>query len=195
MEILNISDIKLKITLSADECRAYRLDSESTDYLGPEIRRAAREILSQAEQSGRFYTEGDRVLIQTCPLPDGRCELLVTRLMNISRRDRDAISSSLGVSILESRRATFRFPDTDILKRAVTALAHGGIISDLYCDDLGRYYIHAVEELADGFSELDVLLEYGERLSSLPIAVLSEYGSLLAKDNAIDRIKSGELEL
>ena len=47
--------------------------------------------------------------------------------------------------------------------------------------------------MTDGISELEIFVEFGERISSVPIAVLSEYGTLLAKKNAIDKIYLGDI--
>ena len=77
---------------------------------------------------------------------------------------------------------------------AVRAVYRTGVDADLYRDDLGRYYIQVDEEIADGISELEIFVEYGERLSSLPIAVISEYGTLLAKGNAFEYVLSGGVE-
>ena len=195
MEFLNISDIKLKVTLSAEECREYGIDTEKTNFDGAYIRRVIRQILASAEQECGFSTGADKILVQLYPLPDRSCELLVTRLLNISRRDRAVLSSSDGLSLIEDKRATYRFESWEYLCRAVRAAYRAGAVSDLYRDDLGRYYISLTESLTDGISEFEVFVEFGERLSALPIGVLSEYGTRLARGNALDLIYQGRLEV
>ena len=194
MEFLNISDIKLKVTLSPEECAAYGIDTSLADFSGADVRRAIREVIATAEQECGFKTAGDRVLVQLYPLPDARAELLVTRLVGMSRRDRGVLSSSEGVSLMEHKRGIYRFDTASDLVRAVRAVYREGVLSDLYRDDLGRYYISVGEDITDGFSDMEALVEFGERLSSLPIAVLSEYGELLVKGNALEVVYSGEID-
>lgn len=193
MEFLKISDTKLKVTLTEEECLSYNIDTGKGDFSGNDIKRAVREIIALAERECDFRTEGERVLVQIYPLPNLSCELLVTRLVNISRRDRAELAGAEGLALIEKKRGVYRFPDFESLTRAVRAVYRPDMDSNLYRDDLGRYYIHTVEEITDGISELEVFVEFGERLFSLPIAVLSEYGTLLAKGNAIDKIYNGEL--
>ena len=195
MKFLNISDIKLKVTLSEEDCRRHGIDS-SGDYSTREVRYAIREILTRAEAECGFSAEGDKILVQLYPLPDGECELLVTRLTTLSRKDRDTLASSEGISLFESKRGTYRFSSSEDLSSAVRAVYRSGVICDLYLDDLGRYYLSLNEEISDGISEFEIFIEYGERLSSMPLAVLSEYGRCLVKDTAFDYVISikGEKE-
>ena len=194
MEFLNISDIKLKVTLTRDECISYGIDTESKDYSGADIRRVIREILSVAERECGFSTGADKILVQLYPMPDRSCEMLVTRLVNLSRRDRTILSSSDGLSLIEDKRAAYRFESREDLERAVKAAYRAGVVSDLYRDDLGRYYISLTESFTDGISEFEIFVEFGERLNALPIAVLSEYGTRIARGNAMDIIYRGEIE-
>ena len=195
MEFLNISDIKLKVTLTPEECISYGIDTDGKNFSGVEIRRTVREILASVSEKCGFKLEGARLLVQLYPLPDKRCEILVTKLVDITRRDKTALSLTEGISVLEKKRATFRFESGADLLRAVRAVYREGIESDLYLDDLGRYYIHANEDIADGFSELEPLVEFGERLTALPMAVLSEYGTRLSSGDAMDKIYRGEIGL
>lgn len=194
MEFLNISDIKLKVTLTRDECISYGIDTESKDYSGADIRRVIREILSVAERECGFSTGADKILVQLYPMPDRSCEMLVTRLVSLSRRDRTILSSSDGLSLIEDKRASYRFESREDLERAVKAAYRAGVVSDLYRDDLGRYYISLTESFTDGISEFEIFVEFGERLNALPIAVLSEYGTRIARGNAMDIIYRGEIE-
>ena len=193
MEFLNISDIKLKVTLSNDECREYGINTDANDFSGAKIRRTVREILTMVSEKSGFKVDGERLLVQLYPLPDKRCEIFVTRLTGRSRRESSELELSDGLSVLEEKRTAFRFDTTDDMIRAVRAVYREGMIADLYLDDLGRYYIHAKEEITDGFSELEPFIEFGDRLSALPLAVLSEYGTLICKGDAIDKIQHGKI--
>lgn len=190
MKFLNISDTKLKVTLSSEDCLEYGIDPSGGDYTTREIRGAVRRILAVAADECGFSSAGEKILVQLYPLPSGECELLVTRLADLSRKDRDTLTSTDGISLLEQTRGIYRFSDPESLSAAVRAVYREGVESDLYRDDLGRFYLSLKEEIADGISEFEIFIEYGERLSALPIAVLSEYGVRLAVGNAFDYIIS-----
>ena len=190
MEFLNINGIKLKVTLSQEECLKYGIDTEKSDFSDIATRRAVRSILSEAEEKCGFFAEGERILVQKCPLPDGRCELFVTRLVSSTVRERAALIEADGVSLIEKKTSVYRFYNGEDLKKGISLVYREGISSDLYRDDLGRYYILIREEINDGISELELLVEFAQRLPSLPVAVLSEYGTLIAKENAMDYINS-----
>ena len=190
MKFLNISDIKLKVTLSVKECSDFGIDTSKGDYSTGEIRHAIREILAVAEKECGFSTEGDKILVQLYPLPDGECEILITRLVSMSKRDRDTLASADGISLFEKKRSTYRFPGFAEVYAAVRATRRTDVLCDLYRDDLGRYYLYLEEELGSGISDFEVFTEYGERLSALPIAVLSEYGERIVSESAFDYILS-----
>ena len=194
MKFLNISDIKLKITLTAEECAIYGIDTYSTDYTTKEVRESVKNILARAESECGFSAAGERILVQLYPLPDGDCEILVTRLSAVNKRDREALSAGVGVSLVENKRGTYRFDSAEHLKLAVGAVFREGVEADLYRDDLGRYYLYVREQFCDDISEFEVLIEYGERLKALPIAVLSEYGVRLCVGTAFSFVMSENFE-
>ena len=193
LKFLNISDIKLKVTLSAKDCREYGIDIADGECSVREVRHAVRMILERAERECGFSVGSDKILVQTYPLPGGECELLVTRLSVLPRRDRAVLSSADELSTMEHKRGIYRFSSADDLRSALGAIYREGIVADLYRDDLGRFYLHIDEHFTDGISEFEALIEYGERLSALPIAVISEYGTLLAKETAAEYIMTEKL--
>ena len=190
MKFLNTSDIKLKVTLSPEDCRDYGIDTAKGEISTREVRQAVRVIIERAQEECGFSVGSDRILVQTYPLPSGECELLVTKLSSLARKYKEALSSSDGVSVLEDTRGVYRFDMAEDLRDAVRVTYREGISADLYRDTLGRYYLHTDEKLTDGISEFEILTEYGERLSSMPAVLLSEYGVCLATGNAFDYVIS-----
>ena len=191
MKFLNINDIKLKVTLSREDATRYGIDATASDYSSRRIRGVIRDILELASAECGFSATGDKILVQCYPLPDGESELLITRLGVVSKKDREAISGADGVSLIEHRRGVYRFQSWEALCSAVRVGARTDRAADLYRDDLGRYYLHIDEDFTDGISECEIFVEYGERLCSLPVSVLSEYGTLLAKDDAATYVLNG----
>lgn len=80
MEIIMISDSKIKVMLSADDLKGFDLDTASLDYSNTETKRMFWDILSRAKRSIGFDTDGHRVLVQLYPSRCGGCEMFVTRL-------------------------------------------------------------------------------------------------------------------
>lgn len=190
MKFINISDTKLKVILTPTDLCEYGIDASDGDYTTPRVRAAVREILTRAEMECGFSADGERILVQIYPLPSGECELLVTRLTALSRRNRDVLAASDGISLLESSRAVYRFDTLPDMRSALRIASRPDARADLYRDDLGRYYLCLDETLTDGISEFEIFIEYGDRLSALPLAVLSEYGERLASDTPLSTILS-----
>ena len=190
MKFLNISDSKLKVTLTRADCIEYGIDTSAGNYTSREVRESVRKILELAESECSFSVGTEKILVQLYPLPSGECELLVTKLTTLSRKHKEALSSSEGVSVLESTRGIYRFESIEDIHAAVRVTYREGTCADLYRDTLGRYYLYIEEKLTDGISEFEILTEYGERLPSVPSVLLSEYGECLSKGEALDYIIS-----
>lgn len=80
MELIQISENKLKIMLSETDMVKYALDTDDTDYSKDETRRAFRAMLLHARQLSGFDTRGERIFVQMYPSRDGGCEIFVTKL-------------------------------------------------------------------------------------------------------------------
>lgn len=193
MEFINIKNSKLKVILSKEDCERLGIDTSDTELSGAEMRKSIREILIMAKTECGFSADGERILAQFYQLPSGECELLVSLLGQIPRREREILASSRGASILDSRNSVYRFASFDDMRRAAQAIRERPK-ADLYLGSDGVYYISLEEQLADGISEVAILIEYGERLTELPLYVLSEYGKPLAQGNAFEYILGRERE-
>jgi hypothetical protein len=168
----------------------YGIDTDLGDHTGKEVRQSIRQILVLAESECGFCVGSEKILVQHYPLPSGDLELFITKLSSISREDRAALFSAEGLLFMENKRGVYRFDTADALFRAVSAAGRKDAKSSLYRDDLGRFYLLIDEEITDGISEFEVFVEYGERLASMPLAVLAEYGDLISEDDALSYVKS-----
>jgi len=85
MELIKISHTKLKIMLTADDMKHFKLDiSKMYDLSG---RDAFRNILKEAKDKCGFDASGERVFVQYYPEKNGGCEMFVTKL-NEELKDR-----------------------------------------------------------------------------------------------------------
>lgn len=93
MELIKISDTKLKIMLTAEDMAHYAIASEALNYENTETRRAVWQILDEAKHRTGFDAASDRVLIQAYPSRTGGCELYITKIpgsVGASERKMDA---------------------------------------------------------------------------------------------------------
>ena len=67
MELIRISDSKMKIMLSAEDMARYEITAERLNYENTETRRVVWQILDEAKQKTGFDAASDRVLIQVYP--------------------------------------------------------------------------------------------------------------------------------
>lgn len=78
MELILISNTKLKIMLDEGDMRRYKI-SDDTDCAEPEARKAIRNILEKAREQIGFNTEGAEIFVQLYTSRSGGCELFVTK--------------------------------------------------------------------------------------------------------------------
>lgn len=81
MELIVISESKLKIMLSGADMVKYELTGEALDCADLHTREAFRHIFDDARDTVGFNTRGERLLVQLYTAGDGGgCEIFVTKL-------------------------------------------------------------------------------------------------------------------
>ena len=80
MEIILISECKLKIALREEDLAAFEIRADELDYSNTETKRMFWDLLTRAKQKTGFDTDGQRVLVQLYPSKDGGCEMFVTKI-------------------------------------------------------------------------------------------------------------------
>lgn len=80
MELIIISESKLKIMLSAPDMARYELESNRMDCGDVRTRAAFRHIFDDARAEIGFDTEGERLYVQFYASKEGGCEIFVTKL-------------------------------------------------------------------------------------------------------------------
>ena len=80
MELIVISENKLKVMLTADDMRHYNLDCDTIDSGNAPARRAFRSILEDARAQTGFDTGKEKIFVQLYPGKSGGCEMFVTKL-------------------------------------------------------------------------------------------------------------------
>ena len=80
MELIVISESKLKIMMTASDMAHYELENVCLDCADSHIRAAFRHIFDDARDRIGFETEGERLFIQFYASKEGGCEIFVTKL-------------------------------------------------------------------------------------------------------------------
>jgi negative regulator of genetic competence, sporulation and motility len=81
MELIVISESKLKIMLSGEDMVKYELEEERVEGCDAHTRRVFRRIFEDARAAVGFETLGERLLVQYYATGDGGgCEIFVTKL-------------------------------------------------------------------------------------------------------------------
>ncbi|MBE6544118.1 MAG: adaptor protein MecA [Ruminococcaceae bacterium] len=137
MELLIISDCKLKIILSKGDMESYNLTAEALDYSLKNTRQTFDEIFELAKRKTGFEIKKGRLFVQVYPSVDGGCEIYLTRLEEICGLVEDGYASTHVVSVYSSK---------DIAENSVDRIKHNSSIDriDLYKDNYnGTYFVTA----------------------------------------------------
>ena len=193
VDFLLIGDSKLKIVMSSDDMKEFKLDSAS-DCSSPGYRRVFWQVLDRAKCEVGFDTRGDKVLIQFYPLKSGGCEVFVTKLGVLPKESARIVSDSERVTLLSRSKSFYAFESFVDLKRffaSISArLSEPYPISDLYIADSNVYYL-AIEECIKGGENIEFpeILEFARMLTAdLEFYVTEHLGCVFCGD-ALKRIE------
>jgi len=206
MKIERIGENMIKITLSIDDLEERNIDLESLNYNSPAAQELFWDMMEQVEDQLGFNLSDSQFIIE--PVPDIDEGFIIT----IARMDDDGdfesiqkyIKNKLKKSELKAKRKTRRIYSTlmiyafnDIedlrqLSKNISSIYTGE--SSLYKHG-NTYYLVL---LRSNFTVLDkkkletLLSEFGTKMSNVNFyeGYLSEYGSKLVENNAIDVINN-----
>ncbi len=189
MELLRISDSKLKVTLSPSDMERFRLDNESMDYENTETRSAIWQILDEAKRCANFDVGGERIFLQVYPSRSGGCEMYVTKVGEEGAHATEAPPPAAK----RGRVSVFCFETLELLTTVCRKLCELG-----YCDESavyhteGGYYLMIREQMPTdrlgyrAVGEYPFLEEYGERRrEGILLSYLREHGECLCREEAV----------
>lgn len=191
MELLIISENKLKIMLNSEDMQKYGLLGAEPDYDDPPTRKKLLRILDDVKAECGFDTAADKLLIQLYPSRDGGGELFVTKLGLLSTSAEQSLKRSRGVGVFCRGTEIFFTPLFSSL------LSMAGICRELrYIErshlffEEGRGYYLVLDQRGSGGapSPLWPLYEYAEPISPTRRAYIEEHAELLIENNALSRL-------
>lgn len=207
MELLRISDSKLKVMLSREDLKSFDLRAEDLDYSNTETKRMFWDILSRAKHTLGFDTDGARVLVQLYPSRSGECEMFITKLGAVCRSCAEGggaddpplrpllhYKPSHHSPHKAGAPGAFGFERMEWMLtvcRRLCGIGYSGE-SEAYIGDNGKYYLFLNGLDPSGFIPLDeytFIVEYGssENVESLR-GFLGEHGRVICRENAVERL-------
>ncbi len=162
MELLIISDSKIKISLSKNDLDSYKISCDSIDYDTTETRRVVWSLLDDVKKQSGFDAAKSRIFVQIYPSRDGGCELYVSKL---GKQLPSAFDKAVSPPLLPSvgcKKECYIFDGVNgliaVCKELYTKGYNGR--SDAYSDDIGQYFLCAEGEGFDFMSEFGVRRSY-----------------------------------
>ena len=182
LNILKISDSKVKIMLSASDAKHYGIDPVALDYKDEETRERIWEILDDAKGGMGFSHDGEKLLIQFYPSKDGGAELFVTRLENLPERSERLLSRANDVAMLEKCFSLYNFESREDLV-SLARIING---------KSGDGYFLKIEERGirkNGvICEFALMLDFSRSVRRDKFPYIREHYKLLIEDNAVESL-------
>lgn len=212
MEIILISECKLKIALREEDLAAFEIRADELDYSNTETKRMFWDLLTRAKQKTGFDTDGQRVLVQLYPSKDGGCEMFVTKigLLDEERSEKEEKHDKkcsqgyerLSSQIKKQKRnaaqrgicSAYSFDNTENLLRVCRRLSDMGYIGDssAYKGDNGRCYLFLADVETASYTPLDefsFIAEYGRKENSdLSRYYVLEHSKPLCEKSAVSTL-------
>ena len=192
MELLLISDNKIKISLTRHELDSYGITCDNIDYDNTETRRVFWTLLDEVNRKVGFDAAKSRIFIQIYPDRSGGCEIYVSKIKG------ESISPPpLAIDVKKADDKplsdTFEFFSFDSVEcllsvcRRLKNIKYTGL-SSAYSDDRKRFYL----KLENRSGLLHFITEFGVRHTSKSIAFyIEEHCTEICSGNAVEKL--GEL--
>jgi negative regulator of genetic competence, sporulation and motility len=200
MDLIKISDNKLKIMLTPVDMQSYEISISELDCTNVETREAFRSIMNEARDRIGFDTGGNQIYVQVYPSREGGCEMFVTKLGLLCPMEQRGDATTLPRTLKSTDTGNhlgFGFEGMEHLlaacRRLCTMSFEGG--SSAYRTDEGRYYLLLDDRsgkrppLNDRDNLLSVMEEYGTRQNAEAIALyIREHADVICECEAVARL-------
>ncbi|MBQ7173135.1 MAG: adaptor protein MecA [Clostridia bacterium] len=189
MELIRISDCKLKVMLTQADIERLHFDPESDS--SEDLHRSFRSLLLEIQRRSGFTADGKELSIQYFPSREGGCEMFISNLREKEPKSNSA-SSLAPCEITGFRKEyVFRFCEMNLLLTACKRLLQIGYAGDseAYVDEGEQWFLILSLISSHPFEmpeELFFLSEYGRQESATDAKIyLAEHGRRLCPDSAV----------
>ena len=204
MELIKITDQKLKIMLTPSDMTHYELDPKIIESLNAHTSSAFRSFWSEIRRQYNLDFDDSHLSVQYFPSRGGGCEMFVCSMQSPSTddsKDRKKRGSTIGSTILPVdktrsghflRETAYRFDSLAHLLAACHRLKSIGYIGEsaAYRDGSSAYYLLLKLLSASPFSlpeEFSFLCEYGRPENAYSLRLyFREHGSVIRSPDAVD---------
>lgn len=206
MELIRISDRKLKIMLTQTDMYQFELNADSFGEDSAQMHRSFRLLLDAVRKQTDFDADDNHLSVQYFPSRGGGCEMFISHLQNDDpKKERGSTPTSLLPSTKNATQirpfqkvsgsfrkdCAYRFEALCHLLKVCKRLLGMEYIceSTAYRDEKGGYFLFLTLLSTSPFStpeELDFIVEYGSiENASLLRLYIREHAALICSQNAI----------
>ncbi len=191
MELIVISNTRMKIMLSPLDMSNYDIDARTLDTDVPRTRRILYGILDDANKSAGLESSGERAFVQVFPSRDGGCEMYVTRfseLADVECTEGEYCLNMNSTKNIPKRRQVFCFRcmhDLLCACRALNLRGYSERSDSYYSEENGCIYLI----LGDGDVDTSVVLEYAEPVFLGGAKMyISEHATPICENEAVETL-------
>ena len=197
MELIRISNSKLKIMLTPMDMRHFELSTDNFYDDSEKMHRSFRLLLDEVKRQSGFEADDHRISVQYFPSREGGCEMFISNLSGEKECTTCALTPAQQMQPVTRTRGSFcrsfayRFEGLDELLSVCRRLLPMDYItaSSAYRDDTGRYYLILNTFAASPFAtpeELYFVVEYGHLENAAQLRLyLAEHGSVVCAEDAV----------
>ena len=197
MELIRISDSKLKIMLTPTDMRQFELSTDNFYDDSEQMHRSFRLLLDEVRRRSGFEADDHRISVQYFPSREGGCEMFISNLSGEKDRATCALTPAQGIQPTTRTRGSFcrsfayRFEGLDELLSVCRRLLPMDYISasSAWRDDAGRYYLFLNTFTPSPFAtpeELYFVVEYGSVENAAQLRLyLAEHGAVVCAEDAV----------
>ena len=202
MELIRISDRKLKIMLTATDMTHFEMNAERLGEDSEQMRRSFRLLMREVRRKIAFDLDDRRVSVQYFPSREGGCEMFVSSLPQSDDKKRAlAAVPAAGLPAKPPkpqnfrRESAYRMKEMEDLLRACKRLRKSKFQGDsfAYRDHRGGYLLLVGMVCASTFrfpEEIAFLSEYGELCNLTQTKIYIREHAALISENAVEELAS-----
>lgn len=200
MELIRISDSKLKIMLTPMDMRQFELSCDNFYDDSEKMHRSFRKLFDEVRRQSGFEADDHRISVQYFPSREGGCEMFISNLAPETDRSTCALTPASKIQPAPRTHPSFcrlfayRFERLGELLSVCHRLQSFDYIneSSAWRDDAGRYYLFINTVAASPFAtpeELYFVVEYGHLENAAQLRLyLSEHGEVVCAEDAVSTL-------
>ncbi|MBE6590256.1 MAG: adaptor protein MecA [Ruminococcaceae bacterium] len=205
MELIRISDRKLKIMLTPSDMQQFELNADTFGEDSAEMHRTFRLLLEEIKKRTDFDADDQRFSVQYFPSREGGCEMFISHLSSPMGDTESEAPSAFPVTTslcLQKghaergfhREVAYRFSTLTSLLHTCQRLRGITYIgtNSAYSDERGYYFLFISFLSSSPFTtpeELNFIVEYGSIENTAILKLyLREHGKVICEENAIHQL-------